>query len=114
MGTGTFRLGGRSSWGDGTGKSGVVDGWSLICTFAGVDMKGNGLTIGVARYNVVGGTCGLGGFRSVDGGVRLVGVDLWEPPGVMDLGGVVGSLEGPLFVLEAFGLGIDGVSLDGG
>ena len=96
------------------GKSRVVDGLLLMCTFAGATMKGKGLTNWVARYNVVGGTCGLGGFRSEDGGVFFVGVDLWEPPGVMDLGGVVGSLEGPLFVLEAFGLGIDGVSLDGG
>ena len=58
------------------GKSGVVDGLLLICTFAGAAIKGNGLTNWVARYSVVGGTCGLGGFRSADGGVFLVGVDL--------------------------------------
>ena len=87
----------------------------LICIFAGVAMKGNGLTNWIALCNVVGGTCGLGGFRSADGGVFLVGVDLYEPTGVITLGGVVGlGMEDPLFALGALESGIDGGSLTEG
>ena len=75
--------------------------------FAGVAMKGKDLTKWDARYNVVGGTDGLGGFRSDGGEVLLGGVDLWEPLGMLAQGGEVGFGRGdPPFALGALPLGV--------